>query len=113
MTFAELLCPSCALFLDFDGTLVDIAPQPEAVFLVDLVESVIAPYQLRAEQVGVRLQLAPMPHAQLWIDRLQMEVVLRSLLANAFDSVSASPRQPRAALLSTRFGGEENTSPVQ
>ncbi len=83
------------------------APQPETVTLAELVESAVAPYRARSEQTGVRLRIAPMPDASLRVDRLQLEVVLRSLLANAFDSVADSPRQPRRVWVAAWKDGTE------
>lgn len=82
-------------------------PQPEVLGLAALVEAAVAPYRLRAEQAGIRLRVAPMPDVSLMVDRLQMEVVLRSLLANAFDSVADSPRQPRRIWIAAWKDGSE------
>lgn len=41
MTLVEILYPSCALFLDFDGTMVEIAPQPHAVQVPEPLFSVL------------------------------------------------------------------------
>ena len=71
------------------------SPELERVTLEELVESAAAPYRLRAERSGIRLRIATMPELLLRVDRLQIEVVLRSLLGFAFDAVSDSPRQPR------------------
>ncbi len=35
MTFQDFLCPRCALFLDFDGTLVELAEHPQAIIVPD------------------------------------------------------------------------------
>ena len=71
------------------------SPELESVSLGELVDSAAAPYRLRAERSGIRLRVATMPDLTLRVDRLQVEVVLRSLLGFAFDAVSDSPRQPR------------------
>jgi len=63
MNLADILVPECALFLDFDGTLVDIAPQPEDVVvpaeLLDTLE------RLRAWLGGAVALISGRPIAQL------------------------------------------------
>ena len=49
MTFAEIFSPASALFLDFDGTMVDIAPQPQAVHVPEPLIAVLRDLQ---DQLG-------------------------------------------------------------
>jgi signal transduction histidine kinase len=69
--------------------------QLESIFLPQLMGSVIGLFNEKAEQHGIRLKLHPVPEVYLLADKLQLEVVLRNLLSNAFDAVLSSPRHQR------------------
>jgi trehalose 6-phosphate phosphatase len=74
MDFADILIPSSALFLDFDGTLVDIAPQPDAVIVPPgLVQSL----QALAKYLGGALALIsgrPIEQIDEYLQPLQLPV---------------------------------------
>jgi trehalose 6-phosphate phosphatase len=63
MTLAEILHPSCALFLDFDGTMVDLAPQPDAVHVPEPLIAVLQ--DLREDLHGAIAVISGRPLAQI------------------------------------------------
>lgn len=69
--------------------------QIESILLPQLLGHVVQPFVEKAEQHGIRLKLHPTPEVYLLADKLQLEVVLRNLLSNAFDAVLSSPRHQR------------------
>ncbi len=72
MAFADFLCPSCALFLDFDGTLVDIAARPESVVIPTGLVDTLARLKQRLD--GAVAVVSGRPIAQ--IDRFLDPLVL-------------------------------------
>lgn len=72
----------------------------EVVSLVAIVEQATVYYLEKARKQGIEFQITPVPAVSLLVDRLQLEVVLRNLLANAFDAALAGQRIPRAVSLS-------------
>jgi trehalose 6-phosphate phosphatase len=74
MTLAEILHPSCALFLDFDGTMVDIAPQPHAVHVPEPLLVVLQ--QLRGCLQGAIAVISGRPIEQIddFLEPLQLAV---------------------------------------
>ena len=74
MTLAEILHPSCALFLDFDGTMVDIAPQPHAVHVPEPLLVVLQ--ELRGGLQGAIAVISGRPIEQIddFLEPLQLAV---------------------------------------
>jgi len=65
------------------------ATRLEAVQLPELLDQSSRHYREKASDQGIEFRLGPVPDVELLADRLQLEVVLRNLLANAFDALSA------------------------
>ena len=71
------------------------ATRLEQVRIAELLGSVKASMAERAKQHGVELRLDAVPDFILLADRLQIEVVLRNLLGNAFDALADQPAGAR------------------
>lgn len=71
------------------------ATRLESVALTELISSAVAKFAGRAQSLGIELVVDPVPACTLLADRLQLEVVLRNLLDNAFNAVSAQPASAR------------------
>ena len=66
------------------------ATKLESVALHRVIEAAAEPYRLKARQGGIQFIVSEVPDIVLLADRLQLEVVLRNLLSNAFEAVIAA-----------------------
>jgi signal transduction histidine kinase len=75
----------------------------ESVEFGSFVAEVAAQFAQRAQQQGIILAIEPIPLIVTKFDLLQMELVLRNLLENAFDAVATQPEGHRSVSLSVGF----------
>ena len=66
----------------------------ETVPLGEIVEAAAAPFREKAHGTGVVLEVGSIPSVAVTVDRLQIEVVLRNLLANAFEAAAGDSGRP-------------------
>lgn len=81
------------------------ATRLEPIALADLLATAVAPFAAKADRQGVELAVDPVPPCALLADRLQLEVVLRNLLSNAFDAVAGQAAGHRRISVSTHAEG--------
>jgi len=79
----------------------------EPVSVAELLPAAAASFQARAVETGVALSVAPVPEGIVMADRPQIEVVIRNLLANAFDAVAGQPSGQRSVRLSAEAEGAD------
>ena len=71
----------------------------ERIPLSELIEAVSAPFSSKSAAAGIDFVVGAVPPAVVNVDRLQIEVVLRNLLANAFEALAGSNASPKRAML--------------
>lgn len=71
------------------------ATRLEILSLQTLLARVLGYYRETAAQWEIAFEVSEVPNVSLLADCLQLEVVLRNVLANAFDAVAVSSRMPR------------------
>jgi C4-dicarboxylate-specific signal transduction histidine kinase len=75
------------------------ATKLDAVALADLVEAAVAPFRAKAAAAAIEFEIVAIPVATVNADRLQIEVVLRNLLSNAFEAVTGGAEPSRKVML--------------
>jgi two-component system sensor kinase FixL len=63
------------------------ALQLEPVHIGAIVDSIERRFRAQFDEHGVKLDISPMPALAVRVDRLQIELVLRNLIENAFDAI--------------------------
>ena len=77
----------------------------EPITLAELMNSATSSFVIKAQQHGIELIIEPAIASSLLVDRLQLEVVLRNLLANAFEAVVEKSADNRRIRVSTHPEG--------
>lgn len=83
------------------------ATKLERIGLAELIDGATASFSNKATRLGINLIVDRMPDCMLLVDRLQIEVVLRNLLSNAFDAVCERPVHEREVHISAYADGTE------
>ena len=81
------------------------ATRLERITICELLVSATASMAEKARQRGIELAVGETPDCTLFADRLQLEVVLRNLLSNAFDALAEQPAGTRRVWLTVQPEG--------